>query len=78
MTMESDVTARLLNFNEEPHAYVSFLDSVVEAFYGGNHGNLAVAVRVLSPSSHALQQPSEGFTRFHTTPVIANSKRTTE
>lgn len=77
MTMESDVTARLLNFNEEPHAYVSYLDSVVEAFFGGNNGNHAVAVRAFSPSPHVLQQPGEGFTGFHTTPAIVSSKDAT-
>jgi hypothetical protein len=36
MTME-DVTAKLLDFSQEPQAYVNYLDSVVEAFYGTNN-----------------------------------------
>ena len=76
MTMESDVTAKLLNFTQEPHAYVSYLDSVVDAFFGSNTGNNAVAVRCLDPSPHVLQScltsPPRASAALHISPAIGN------
>ena len=33
MTSDDSVTAKLLDFNQDPQAYVQYLDSVVDTFY---------------------------------------------
>ena len=78
--MESDVTAKLLNFTQEPHAYVSYLDSVVEAFFGGNTGNNSVAVRCLDSSPCGLQpcltSPPRASAALRMSPAIGNTEST--
>lgn len=37
MSNENEVASRLLDFTQEPQAYVSYLDSVVDAFYSSTN-----------------------------------------
>jgi hypothetical protein len=62
MTME-DVTSRLLDFNQEPQAYVGYLDSVVDAFYGTNN-SFQVRVHNAAPWSTSRSENAVWFKLF--------------